>query len=52
MDSITSQPISPIPPDNLKRGLKIASPDTDPNLPHIGLVGNAYFLLFSSMGVP
>lgn len=45
--SITSQPVIPIPPDNLKRGLKIARPNTDPSLPHIGLVGDTYTILLS-----
>jgi quercetin dioxygenase-like cupin family protein len=44
---ITSQPITPIPPDDPKRGLKIANPDTDPKLPHIGLVGDTYTILLS-----
>jgi len=45
--SSTSQPITPIPPDNPKRGLKIANPDTDSKLPHIGLVGDTYTILLS-----
>jgi hypothetical protein len=42
--SITSQPITPLPSDNLKRSLK-ARPDTDEGLPHIGLVGDTTKLL-------
>jgi quercetin dioxygenase-like cupin family protein len=34
-----------IPDDNLQRSLAIAKPDTDENLPHIGLVGDTYTLL-------
>ena len=45
--SITSQPMTPIPPDNLKRNLKIAQPETDRSLPHIGLVGDTYTVLLS-----
>ncbi len=45
--AITAQPISPIPPDSLKRSLKVARPDTDQSLPHIGLVGDTYTILLS-----
>lgn len=45
--SVTSQPLSPIPSDNLKRTLKVARPDTDESLPHIGLVGDTYTILLS-----
>ena len=45
--SITSQPASPIPNDDPKRGLKVARPDTDESLPHIGLVGDTYTILLS-----
>ncbi len=45
--SITSQPPTPLPSDNLKRSLKIAGPDTDQSLPHIGLVGDTYTVLLS-----
>jgi quercetin dioxygenase-like cupin family protein len=45
--SITSQPITPLPSDNLKRSLKVARPDTDESLPHIGLVGDTYTILLS-----
>jgi len=31
-----------IPPDGLLRNLTLARPDTDQNLPHIGLVGDTY----------
>jgi quercetin dioxygenase-like cupin family protein len=45
--SITSQPITPIPADNPARKLKIARPETDQGLPHIGLVGDTYTILLS-----
>ena len=45
--SITSQPATPIPADNPERPLKIANPDTDQSLPHIGLVGDTYTVLLS-----
>jgi quercetin dioxygenase-like cupin family protein len=45
--SITSQPATPIPADNPQRPLKIAKPDTDQSLPHIGLVGDTYTVLLS-----
>jgi quercetin dioxygenase-like cupin family protein len=46
-NSIPSQPISPIPEDDLGRNLTVARPDTDKNLPHIGLVGDTYTILLS-----
>jgi len=45
--SITSQPATPIPDDNPQRPLKIAKPDTDQSLPHIGLVGDTYTVVLS-----
>jgi quercetin dioxygenase-like cupin family protein len=45
--SITSQPATPIPSDNPKRQLKIARPNTDESLSHIGLVGDTYTVLIS-----
>src|SRR5271154_6410984 len=45
--SVTSQPLSPIPSDNLKRNLRVARPETDQSLPHIGLVGDTYTILLS-----
>ena len=35
----------PLPPDDLQRISKVANPDSDPNLPHIGLVGDTYTIL-------
>jgi quercetin dioxygenase-like cupin family protein len=45
--SVTSQPLSPIPSDNLKRNLKVARPESDQSLPHIGLVGDTYTIILS-----
>jgi mannose-6-phosphate isomerase-like protein (cupin superfamily) len=45
--SITSQPVTPIPPDDLQRHLKLARPETDENLPHIGVVGDTYTIVLS-----
>jgi quercetin dioxygenase-like cupin family protein len=45
--SITSQPVTPLPSDSLKRSLKVARPDTNQSLPHIGLVGDTYTILLS-----
>ena len=45
--SVPSQSSAPLPPDNLSRSLKVARPETDPALPHIGLVGDTYTILLS-----
>jgi quercetin dioxygenase-like cupin family protein len=45
--SITSQPATPIPADNPERPLKVARPNMDQSLPHIGLVGDTYTVLLS-----
>ena len=45
--SITSQPLTPLPSDDPQRSLKIARPNTDESLPHIGLVGDTYTVLLS-----
>jgi len=45
--SKTSQPVTPIPSDDPKRLLKIARPNTDQTLTHIGLVGDTYTILLS-----
>src|SRR3954453_15426550 len=37
----------PIPPDDPQRGLVLARPDEDQNLPHIGMVGDTYTILLS-----
>jgi len=43
--SVTSQPISPIPADNLRRRLAIARPIQDESLAHLGIVGDTYTIL-------
>jgi quercetin dioxygenase-like cupin family protein len=45
--AITSKRVTPIPPDDPKRSLAIARPNTDQSLPHIGLVGDTYTILLS-----
>jgi quercetin dioxygenase-like cupin family protein len=37
----------PLPPDDLKRNLTIAQPDTDQSLPHVGVVGDTYTITVS-----
>ncbi len=37
----------PIPPDNLRRQLTVAKPETDQSLPHIGIVGDTYTITVS-----
>jgi mannose-6-phosphate isomerase-like protein (cupin superfamily) len=46
-NSIQSQPISPIPADDLGRKLTAARPNTDKALPHLGVVGDTYTILLS-----
>jgi mannose-6-phosphate isomerase-like protein (cupin superfamily) len=43
--SITSQPISPIPSDDSQRSAKLARPNEDRNLPHVGILGDTYTIL-------
>ena len=43
----SSQPASPIPPDDLHRTLTVARPNDDQSLPHIGLVGDTYTILLT-----
>jgi mannose-6-phosphate isomerase-like protein (cupin superfamily) len=45
--SIISQPVTPIPPDDPQRQLKLARPETDEGLPHIGVVGDTYTIVLS-----
>jgi hypothetical protein len=47
--SATAQPVTRLLADNLARNLKIARPDTDESLPHIGLVGDTYTILLSGV---
>jgi quercetin dioxygenase-like cupin family protein len=44
---MNEHPIKPLPADDLSRSLKIARPDTDESLPHLGLVGDTYTILLS-----
>ncbi len=44
-DSTTTY--APLPADDLARSLVLARPDTDQNLPHIGLVGDTYTITLS-----
>jgi quercetin dioxygenase-like cupin family protein len=37
----------PLPPDDPKRNLTLAQPDTDESLPHIGVVGDTYTITVS-----
>ena len=46
-NSITSQPISPIPADNPQRELAIARPNQDQDLTHLGIVRDTYTILLS-----
>ncbi len=38
---------APLPPDDLRRQLVVARPDTDRALPHVGVVGDTYTILLS-----
>jgi quercetin dioxygenase-like cupin family protein len=44
---ITSQPVSPIPPDNLLRNLAVADPDKRGSRTHLGIVGDTYTILLT-----
>jgi quercetin dioxygenase-like cupin family protein len=46
-DSPTPAASTTIPPDDLSRGLTVARPDHDQNLPHLGLVGDTYTILIA-----
>jgi quercetin dioxygenase-like cupin family protein len=45
--SASTKPVSPIPADDLQRNLTTARPDTDKNLPHIGVVGDTYTIVLT-----
>jgi quercetin dioxygenase-like cupin family protein len=45
--SITSQPSTPVPSDDLQRRLKVGRPNTDQSLPHVALAGDTYTILLS-----
>ena len=38
-------PTVPIPPDDPQRQLVVARPESDPQLPHVGIVGDTYTIL-------
>jgi len=42
------QPLLPVPPDDPRRELAIAQPDTDQKIPHIGVVGDTYTILLTA----
>jgi quercetin dioxygenase-like cupin family protein len=46
-NSITAQPLSPIPADNLLRKLAVADSNKDKSLRHLGIVGDTYTILLS-----
>jgi len=46
-DSATQHAVA-IPPDDPRRNAAIARPDTDANLPHIGVAGDTYTLLLTA----
>jgi hypothetical protein len=46
-NSITAQPISPIPEDTLLRNLAVAAPNKDQSLRHLGIVGDTYTILLT-----
>src|SRR5271167_2251265 len=43
----SEQSVALIPPDDLRRQLANAQPDTDRDIPHIGVVGDTYTILLS-----
>jgi quercetin dioxygenase-like cupin family protein len=43
----TQQAIAVVPADDLSRYLKLAQPDSDKGLPHLGVVGDTYTLLLT-----
>jgi len=46
-NSIATQPISPIPADNLLRNLAVADSNKDKSLRHLGIVGDTYTILLT-----
>ncbi len=46
-NSITAQPLTPIPADNLLRKLTVADSNKDGSLRHLGIVGDTYTILLS-----
>jgi len=46
-NSITAQPVTPIPADNLMRKLVLANAGKDQGLPRVGVAGNTYTVLLN-----
>jgi quercetin dioxygenase-like cupin family protein len=46
-EETTAPPGLTIPPDDLRRHLALARPEADPNLPHLGIVGDTYTILLT-----
>jgi quercetin dioxygenase-like cupin family protein len=46
-EETTAPPGLTIPPDDLRRHLTLARPEADPNLPHLGIVGDTYTILLT-----
>ena len=46
-NSITAQPTTPIPPDNLQRDLVVVDSSNDGSLTHLGVAGDTYTILIS-----
>ena len=44
---MTTASTSPIPPDDPRRSLGLAKPETDQSLPHVCVVGDTYTVLFA-----
>ena len=43
----SSQPASAIPPDDSRRYLALARPESDQKLPHLGVVGDTYTIILT-----
>jgi len=47
MSELEKEPKPTIPPDDLTRTLRLVRPETDTDLPHIGLVGDTYTIVLT-----
>jgi quercetin dioxygenase-like cupin family protein len=47
MSELKKEPKSAIPLDDLARTLRLVRPESDPDLPHIGLIGDTYTILLT-----
>jgi quercetin dioxygenase-like cupin family protein len=47
MSELEKEPQPAIPPDDLARTLRLVRPETDTDLPHIGLVGDTYTIVLT-----